>query len=281
MRRTNNVRRALERAALYAALAVLCALFLFPLVWMFSYSVRPTDVPPPSRLEFFAPPFAWENYLRINDYIDFAQLAFNSLRVVALAVPLTVITASWAGFAIAQLPERWRAFLLTLCVALLLVPAVATWVPRFIFFTELGWVDTILPLLAPAAMGTSPFFVILFYLAFRRVPRQVYESAYLDGAHALRIWWSIAMPLARPALIAVATLSAVYYWSNYIDPFLYLRTQENYTLPYGVQLLEMAQQNNFPLLMAAAVIMVVPVLILFLVAQRYFLQGNISERWLK
>ncbi len=277
---SNKTRRAGVRLMQYAALGLVCALFLFPLVWMLSYSLRATSLPPPARLEFFVPPFAFENYARLSEYMPLARLTFNSLRIVVLAVPLTVLTASWAGFAIAQLPARWRAFLLTVCVALMLVPAVATWVPRFIFFTELGWADTILPLLAPAVMGSSPFFVILFALAFRRVPVEVYESAYLDGANAVRIWWSVAMPLARPALIAVATLAAVFYWSNYIDPFLYLRTEENYTLPYGIQLLEMAQQNNFPLLMAAAVLVVVPVLVMFLIAQRYFLQGNISERWL-
>lgn len=268
------------RVVWYAALGVVCAVFLFPLVWMVSYSLRATNLPPPTRLEFFAPPFAFENYTRLDAYMNVAQLAWNSLRVVILAVPLTLVFASFAGFAIAQLPARWRTFLLTLCVALMLVPAVATWIPRFVLFTELGWTDTLLPLLAPTVMGSNPFFVILFALAFRRVPMEVYESAYLDGAHALRIWWSVAMPLARPATIAVATLAAVFYWSNYIDPFLYLRTEENYTLPYGVQLLEMAQENNFPLLMAASVLVVAPVLVLFLIAQRYFLQGKISERWL-
>jgi multiple sugar transport system permease protein len=275
-----NKSRGAEKFLRYAALALLCAVFLFPLVWMFSYSLRATNLPPPTRVEFFAPPLAFENYARLGAYMNLAQLTVNSLRIVVLAVPLTVLFASLAGFAIAQLPARWRSFLLTLCVALMLVPAVATWIPRFLLFTELGWTDTILPLLAPAVMGASPFFVILFVLAFRRVPTDVYESAYLDGANALRIWWSVAMPLAHPATIAVATLAAVFYWSNYIDPFLYLRTEENYTLPYGVQLLEMAQENNFPLLMAASVLVVAPVLVLFLIAQRYFLQGKISERWL-
>lgn len=277
---SNKTRRAFATVLTYAGLALLCAVFLFPLVWMLSYSLRSTALPPPARLEFFVPPLAFENYARVNKYVDLAQLTLNSLRIVVLAVPLTLLTASLTGFAISQLPARWRSFWLTICVALMLVPALATWVPRFVIFTELGWIDTIVPLLAPAVMGTSPFFVILFVLAFRRVPNEVYESAYLDGAHALRIWWSIALPLARPAVIAVGTLAAVFYWSNYIDPFLYLRTQENYTLPYGVQLLEMAQLNNFPLLMAAAVMIVAPVLVMFLVAQRYFLQGKISERWL-
>ena len=280
MKHSIKPRRVLGRVLTYAALVLLCALFLFPLVWMLSYALRPVGMSPPTRIEFFVPPLAFENFTRINRYVDFGLLAVNSVRLVFLAVPLTLFFASLAGFAMAQLPARWRALLLTFAIALMLVPAVATWVPRFILFTQLEWIDTLLPLLAPTVMGTNPFFVILFYFAFRRIPGEVYESAYLDGAHALRIWWSIGLPLARPALVAVGTLAAVYYWSNYIDPFLYLRTQENYTLPYGVQLLEMAQSSNFPLLMAASVLLVAPVLLLFLIAQRYFLQGKITERWL-
>ncbi len=273
--------RAVGTLITYALLAIVIALFLFPLVWMFSYAVRSVNLPAPSQLEFFTPPLAFENFARLNEFFPLSQFALNSLRIVAFAVPLTLLTASWAGFAIAQLPPRARNFFLGMSIALMLVPALATWIPRFVLFAQLGWIDSILPVLAPAVMGTNPFFVILFYLAFRRVPREVYESAYLDGANALRIWWSIALPLARPALLAVAILAAAYYWSNYADALLYLRREINYTLPIGVQLLEKAQANNFPLMMAAAVIMVAPVLVLFLFVQPYFLQGKIAERWLK
>ena len=265
----------------YALLIFLCALFLFPLVWMFSYALRSVNLPAPSQPEFFTPPLAFENFARLNEFFPLTLFVLNSLRIVALAVPLTLLTASWAGFAIAQLPPRARNFFLLASVALMLVPALATWIPRFVLFTQLRWIDTLLPVIAPAFMGTNPFFVILFYLAFQRVPRDVYESAYLDGANAMRIWWSIALPLAVPAMLAVAILAAAFYWSNYSDALLYLRREMNYTLPIGVQLMEKAQWNNFPLLMAVSVVMVLPVLVLFLFVQPYFLQGKIAERWLK
>lgn len=279
--RLNNSSRAAGTLLSYVLLGIVVALFLFPLLWMFSYAVRSVNLPAPSQLEFFIPPLAFENFARLNEFFPLTQFTLNSLQVVALAVPLTLLTASWAGFAIAQLPRRWRTFFLMASIALMLVPALATWIPRFVLFTQLRWIDTALPVIAPAVMGTNPFFVILFYLAFRRVPHEVYESAYLDGANALRIWWSIALPLAVPAILAVGILSAAYYWSNYSDALLYLRRQVNYTLPIGVQLMEKAQPNNFPLLMAVSVVMVVPVLILFIIVQPYFLQGKIAERWLK
>jgi ABC-type glycerol-3-phosphate transport system permease component len=278
---SNSTRHHAATAGVYLGLVFVVAVFVFPLVWMLSYSLRPVALPPPTRLEFFTTPLAFENYPALNKYMALGQLTLNSLQVVILAVPLTLLTASWAGFAIAQLSRRWRTALLTACIALLLVPSVATWIPRFILFTQLHLIDTVLAMIAPGIMGTSPLFVILFYLSFQRVPREVYESAYLDGAHALRIWWSVAMPLARPATNAVAILTAAYYWSNYIDPLLYLRSQENFTLPVGVQLMTQAQGSNFPLLMAIAVVLTVPVIVLFLFVQPYFLQGRIAERWFK
>ncbi len=261
----------------YFWLTALAFLSAFPLIWMLSYSLRPTGLPPPTRLEFFVPPFAFENYLlALNGYAPLVQFMWNSLKVVAFAVPLTLITASWAGFAIAQISKRAQAALLVLSVALLLVPAPAVWVPRFLIFTQLGWIDSFAPLIAPAAMGTSPFYVLLFYIAFSRVPRDVYESARLDGAHPIRIWYTIALPLVRPTMIAVAILSFTFYWSNYVDPLLYLRSEVNYTLPVGIQLLQQALKANYPVLMAASVIMVAPIVLLFVFAQRFFLQEQIE-----
>jgi multiple sugar transport system permease protein len=156
------------------------------------------------------------------------------------------------------------------------------WVPRFLLFNQIGLNDTLAALIAPAVMGASPFYVLLFYIAFERVPRDVYESARLDGANPLQVWYWIALPLVRPAVIAVAVLSFAFFWSNYVDPLLYLRSEVNYTLPVGVQLLQQAHRSNFPVLMAASTIMVAPVVILFAFAQRYFLQGQITwARWLR
>lgn len=266
----------------YIHLLTLSSLFAFPLVWMVSFSLRRLDLPPPTQLELFTPPYAFDNYARVLTLIPLAQFTINSLHVVLWAVPLTVLTASWAGFAIAQLSWRAQVAFITLSVALLLVPAPAVWVPRFLIFTFLNLRDTLAPLIAPALMGTSPFYVIMFYIAFARVPRDVYESARLDGASVFRIWAAIALPIARPTMIAVALLSFVFHWSNYVDPFLYLHSEATYTLPVGVQLLSQGIKANWPLLMAAATIMTAPVVLVFVVAQRFFLQGqSVLAQWLR
>ncbi|MBI5293125.1 MAG: carbohydrate ABC transporter permease [Chloroflexi bacterium] len=265
----------------YLGLAALMSVFVFPLWWMLSYSLRPVGLPAPTRLELIALPLTLDNYARVSQYISLGRFFGNSLAVAGLAVPLTVVTASWAGLALAHAARAEQATLITLSVAALLMPASALWMPRFILFSHLGWLDSFVPLVLPALMGTSPFYVLLFYFAFARVPLEFYESAQLDGANPFQVWYWLALPLARPAVIAVAMLSFAFYWSNYADPLLYLQTEAHYTLPIGMKLLEMARPSDFPVLMAASAIVIAPVVFLFAFAQRFFLQGQISlERWL-
>lgn len=246
---------------------------LLPLAWMISLSVR--TVAEAIR------PFVWipnaitgQNYAEIFRTYPLLQWLGNSLLVVAAAVPLTVITASLAGFALTSLPARSRNVLIGASVAALLVPAMALWVPRFLIYKTIRIYDTPLALIAPAFTGTSPLYVLVFAWAFSRVPQASFEQARLDGAGPLRVWWSIALPQVWPAITAVAVLSMVAYWSDYLSPLLYINNQNYYTLPVGVQVLQQAgtsgNTTTWPLLMAGAVVLTLPVLGLFLIAQRFF-----------
>ena len=258
-------------------LGLLIITFAFPLVWMLSYSLRSTELPPPNQLSLFAPPFTLENYqIALNRYMPMGRFFLNSLVVVVVAVPLTVITASWAGFVMSQLSRRAQVFLFGLCIAWLLVPEPAVWIPRFIFFTKLGWIDSVASLIAPALMGTSPFYILLFYIAFTRISGEVYESARLDGGSPLQIWYSIALPSSVPSVLTVAMLALTFFWNDYVSPLLYMRTLLNYTLPVGIQLLQQSVRSNYPVLMAASVIMVAPIVLLFGWLQRFFLQEQIT-----
>jgi multiple sugar transport system permease protein len=125
-------------------------------------------------------------------------------------------------------------------------------------------------LIAPAAMGASPLFVLLFYRTFRRMPHELWEQARIDGAGVLRTWATIAMPLAGPTSIAVGALAFSFYWSDFISPLLYLKRERLYTLPVGLRVLQQLDATNWPLLMAAAVVMSTPILAFFLLAQRRF-----------
>jgi len=254
----------------HVASTAVAVVFLLPFIWVISASLRQPGLPPTPAIEWLPRPAAWSNYSRIFQIVPLGRYLLNSLIVVALAVPLTLMTASWAGFAMAQLSQRARQYLIALAVMVLMIPYTTLWLPRFVLFKYLLLIDTPWALLVPALMGSSPFFVLLFYWTFRRIPKELWESARLDGAGALRIWRSIAMPLARPTSVAVGVLTFVLYWGDFINPLLYLKSEQRYTLPVGLQMLQQMDKTNWPLLMAAAVVMITPVVLIFLVGQLFF-----------
>lgn len=253
-------------------LTALCivAIFVLPLIGVVGWSLRQPGLPPPRGLEWLPQPIAWSNYRRIFEVVPLFRYTVNSFLVVGLAVPLTLITASWAGLSMALLHERMRRRLLILAVLLRLVPVTALWLTRFVFFARLGILDSIWALIVPALMGSSPFFVLLYYWTFRRVPRAIFESARLDGAGPLRLWARVALPLARPTTITVAVLTFVMYWRDFITPLLYLRSEIFYTLPVGLRLLQQLLRTDWPLLLAGSVVMTAPIVVVFLLAQRFF-----------
>lgn len=258
------------RHQLLAALVAL--LFLLPLIWAVLASLHEPGAAGRRSLAGIPAAPAWSNYRDVFRVVDMLRYAANSLFVIALAVPITIVVASWAGFAISQLSPRWRWRLLALSVLCLMAPLTAIWLPRFILFKEAGLIDRRIALAVPSLMGTSPFYVLLFAWAFLRVPREIYEAARLDGANPWRTWREIALPLARPVIVAVAVLSAVHYWNSFIEPLLLMRSDENKTASLGLRVLYSLDRTNWPLIMAGAVVVLAPVLIVFILAQRVFMQ---------
>jgi multiple sugar transport system permease protein len=204
----------------------------------------------------------------------------NSFIVVAFAVPLTVLTASWAGYAMIRLPRRWAGTLIAVSLIALMVPLTALLVTRFTIFKHLGVLDTFVPLIAPAVMGTSPFYVLLYYWSFKRIPGELFEAARLEGSGPLATWWRVAMPLVRPVTVAVAVLAFVFTWGNFLDPLIYLFDQEKFTVPLGLRALSTLDRTNFPLLLAGSVAATLPVIVAFLYVQRHFLQEFRGTGWL-
>jgi len=259
----------------YHMVATLVALpFVIPLVWMVSSSLRSPGLPPPRGIEWLPRPLAWENYQTIFQWIPLGRYLLNSLFISTVAVIITLLVASWAGFGMAQLDHRVRRHLLTLSIGLLIVPLTAVWLARFVLFDTLGWIDTYLALLAPALMGSNPLFVLLFYWAFRHLPADLYDVARLDGASPLTVWWRVGLPQVQPTIAAVAVLTFILYWNDFINPLIYLKSQRLYTLSIGLQQFQQLDRTNWPLLLAAAVVMTLPVVVMFLLIQRYLLQQN-------
>lgn len=245
-------------------------LFLLPVVWMVAASLHPQGVPLPQTLHLLPVGVTFKNYSRIWQLVPMGRFTLNSLVVVGTAVPLTIITSSWAGFSMARLPRAAQRHLVLLSLIVLMVPGIALWFTRFLIFKQLGWLDTIWAMIAPAWMGTSPFYTLMFYRTFRRIPKAIYEAAYLDGAGVLHTWATVALPIARPTAIGVGLLSFIFYWGDFLSPLLYLSSQEHYTLPIALQLLQQMGRSDWPLLMAAAVTATAVPVCIFLFLQPYF-----------
>jgi len=250
---------------------VLSTLFLLPLLFLVSGSLRPLGLAPPAGLELVPPELTLDAYRRLPQLVPLAAFLRNSALVVALAVPLTVLVASLAGFGIRLLPRRARRAAVVGCLLLLLVPVTAVWTTRFSIYRTLGVIDTLVPLVAPALAATTPFFVLIYVWSFAGIRDSVLAAARLEGASAWQLYRSVAMPAARPATLAVAVLAFTAHWANFLDPLLYLETVERYTLPLGLRQLQLLNPTDFPLLLAGAVVATAPSIAVFLLAQRLFL----------
>jgi multiple sugar transport system permease protein len=250
-----------------AAQILVAALFLLPLVWMASAALYPAGAALPQSLRLIPADGTLANFGRIWRIVPLARFTANSLLTVAIAVPLTLVSGSWAGLAMARLPRRAQQRWVVISLAVLMVPSIALWSTRFFVFRELGLLDSVWALAAPAIMGASPFYVLMFYRAFRRIPRAIFEAALLDGAGMLQTWLLVAMPMARATTIGVAVLSFVFFWGDFISPLLYLQSERLYTLPVALQLLQQLNPSDWGVLMAAAVWATLVPVLLFMLAQ--------------
>ena len=239
-----------RRPVLILLRLALAGLFLLPLLWAGLAALRPAGTPLSAPL-LTGPP-TLDAFGRLFRVLPIWRFTANSLLVVALAVPLTLLTASWAGFAMARLPRPSQRRWVLISLMALMVPGVALWSSRFLIYTWLGIIDSVWALIAPAFMGSSPFYVLIFYRAFRRIPSAIYDAAELDGAGVLAMWGRVALPIARSSAAAVAVLAFVAYWGDYLSPLLYLSDARRYTLPVALQLLQQLGRSDYPLLMAGA-----------------------------
>lgn len=251
--------------------ALAALLFALPLVFLVAGSLRPIGLPPPTGLELVPPDATLDAYRRLPRLVPLLTYLRNSTLVVAIAVPLTVGVASLAGFGIRSLSPRRRRVAVAIALLVMAVPVTAVWATRFQLFRVAGTLDTIIPLISTATLATNPFYALIFAWSFGGIPDAQLDAARLEGASAWRVWRTIAMPQARAAILAVAVLSFTFHWGNFIDALLYLQSQQLFTLPIGLRFLQLLNPTDFPLLLAGSVVVTVPAVVVFLLAQRVLL----------
>ncbi|HEU4325557.1 MAG TPA: carbohydrate ABC transporter permease [Roseiflexaceae bacterium] len=267
-------RRPVFRAShipLHLGLMLGSVLMLLPFAWMLSTSLKSP------ALVFSYPPVwiprppVWSNYSEAVAAMPFGRFYLNSLFVTGSVTLLQLLTASLAAFAFARLRFRGREALFLLYLATLMIPFQVTMIPNFILVRWLGWYDTFQALILPTAF--SAFSTFLLRQHFLGLPRDLDEAARIDGASSLRIWWSIILPLSGPALAALAIFAALNSWNDFLWPLIVTNSEEMRTLPVGLSTFQGEYKIEWHLLMAGSVIAMVPVLLVYTIAQRWFIRG--------
>ena len=269
-------RRIVRGAAIFAVLI----LFTLPLLYMVTGSLREPGGPPPRGLLQLEWPLTFSNFSTALDLADLGRMAINSTGVAAVTAGVSVLSASWAGFAIARAKPAARRRWVGLLLVMLMVPAFALWVPRFFLFTRLGMVDTYVPLVAIGLIGVSPFNVLLCVWSFRRVPDDLWDAAEAEGASPIVSWWRVGLPLVRGTIVAVGVLSFAASWGGLIEPLLYISDARRYTLPLGLRALQQLGPTGWPLMLAGACIATLPVVVVFALVQRRLVSAHRGAGWL-
>jgi multiple sugar transport system permease protein len=241
----------------------LTVLFLAPLWLLAVGSLRAAGTPPPVRPELLPANPAWRNYVEVFRTVPLGRYMANSLLVAAAAVPIGVVVASWAGFAIARLPPRQAAMLAGVCAAAALVPVTALLVGRVAIWRTVGLAGTPVPLMASGLVGVSPVTALLFAWSYRRLPPELFDLAWEAGLTPLATWWRVAVPLTRPVTAAAAALAFITSWGNFVEPLVILTDERWFTLPLGVRSLATLDPPFQPLMLAGAMVTIAPVIAAF------------------
>lgn len=277
-------RRASQRAALGAAIAralmwiTLVAggiLFLFPLYIMLAMSLKTAGEVANTMAWVWPKVPQWENFSKVlsNPNAPFFLFARNTLIIATLGTAGALLSASMVAYAFARLRFKGRDQLFVLVLSTMMLPGSVTMVPGYVLFKYLGWVDTFYPLIVPAFFGGGAYNIFLLRQFFMGIPRDLDEAAIIDGAGFATIFWRIMMPNAGPALATVGIFGFIYNWRDFVGPLIILNSPEKQTLELGLNTYKSLNQEQWELLMAGAVLVMIPLIVIFIAGQRYFVRG--------
>lgn len=260
--------------ARHALLLAVSIIFLFPFYWMVTAALKDKTqlfaVPPewiPSQLH-------WDNFLTAINYPGFPyfRLLWNSVFYSGMVTIGTVISCAAVGYGFARLKFPGRDLLFAITLATLMVPPIVTYIPTYILFAKLELTGTYAPLIIPKFLGDA-FFIFMIRQFFLGVPWELSDAARIDGAGEFRIFWEIMLPLVRPALVVVAVFSLLYTWHDFFGPLIYLQDRNQYPLTLGLFAFQGQRSLEWPLIMAGATLTTLPMVIVFMFTQRYFIRG--------
>ena len=262
-----------KKILVYALLIAGAIPTLLPLIWLVRSALMNTGqifVSPP---EWIPKPFAWDNFSGALTQVPFARYFLNTLIIEAGVLVGTVLSCSLAAFSFARLRWKYKNVVFGLLMSGVMLPYAVTLIPTFLFWQKLGLVNTYVPLILPSWFGTAVFNIFLLRQFFLSIPYELDESAYIDGATPFQVYWRIILPLSKPALAVVGVFTFLHVWNDYLGPLIYLNDSDKYTLAMGLASFQGTYTAQWGYLMAAAAVVLLPIVVLFAFAQKYFVEG--------
>jgi ABC-type glycerol-3-phosphate transport system permease component len=271
-RQSYGFKRKASLTLYYALVVVLVFIHLIPVTWVISSSLRINKNMYDPR-QWIPNPATLEHYINLFEFLpDIWRYLFNTVRIATLSTLGQLVSCSMAGYALARLRFPGRKVLILILLLTVMVPGQATLIPIYVMFRKLGWINTPLPFIVPAFFGGA-FSTFFFRQFFMTIPRELEDAALVDGAGRWRIYWNIILPVSKPALVAMGVLSFVGSWNSFFGPSIFLQKQDQWVLTQGLLYLAGRYTSQWGEIMAGVVLMSLPMVLLYILGQRYFVEG--------
>ena len=270
-------RKMLTQGLIYLLLVLLAIVFSMPLLWLLSTSLKPDAQMAAWPPVWIPSPLVWEHFGQAWNGGNFGLYFVNTATITVTATLGQVLTASMAAYGFSRLRFPGRTALFAILLATMMLPSVVTLLPTFILFKELRWLDSFKPLIVPAYFGGGAFYIFLLRQFFRTLPPEIFEQATIDGASSYRIFAQIVLPLSKPALATVAIFGFMSHWNDLMAPLIYINSPEKFTLTLGLRRFMLLTDVHYQEMMAMALLMTLPVLLVFFFFQQYFIEGVVMS----
>lgn len=264
----------IEKTVFYLALCTLSLMCVIPLYWMVRSSfMKNTQIYIMDPFILWPKEMLWSNYVDAIKAANFGKYAMNTLIIVGGCLIGTLLTSSMAAYAFSRVNWKGKNVCFSMILTTMMLPASVTLIPQFMIWRNFNMVDTFWPLILPAFFGGGAFNIFLLRQFFLSIPKELDEAARIDGASALQIFFRIILPLSKSALVVVGLFTFLNNWNDFFGPIIYLNTKENFTLALGLLQLQGDYGTKWNLVMAGATIVTIPCIIIYLIGQKYLIEG--------
>jgi len=270
------MRKKINKLLLYIIITILAVIIGYPVMWLFFASFK-------GNAEIFTSASLLPEQFTLDGYLNgwksiaavpFSVFLINSCKMVFPTVILTVMSASVVAYGFSRFEFKGKRLLFTMMISTMMLPNTVIMIPRYILFNDFGWLNSYVPFYVMAAMATNPFFTYLLIQFFRGIPRELDEAAYIDGAGKWRIFIQIILPLSKASLVSAALFQTVWTWNDFFNPLLYINRVTDYPVSLGLRLaIDADSVVNWNSIVAMSCVSLMPIIVLFLLMQKYFVQG--------